>query len=168
MANVTEVVCLQTLHFRDNELTFEFVDAIRDVLLDLPLRCIDLRGNDGISDAIVEKLRREIGPGELLTGRSDPSQTEKEPKKKSEKERRTRIRQLEDENKTMRTVIGYLREGEHVLDLEPGLTIVGPRAADLVRHIQRLDELLRSCSDGPAGFLDSSSQDKKPRAAPKS
>jgi hypothetical protein len=64
---VTDVVCLQTLDFRDNEFTFEFINVIRDALFDLQLSCMDLRGNDGISDAIVASLRTMIGPQNLLT-----------------------------------------------------------------------------------------------------
>jgi hypothetical protein len=153
-------VCLCALDFRDNEFTFEFVAAVQWALRDLPLERLDLRGNAGVSDAVVAALRRDVGADRILTGRAGPLPGARAaprrpadgPRRQTREERLERIRDLAQENDALRRLAAFLREGSNVVELEPGLTIVGERAGDFVQQIRRLDGLMGASPGAPPGF----------------
>jgi hypothetical protein len=163
---VTEIICLQELDFQENEFTFEFIETMKWVLHDLPLKMLDLRGNAGISDAIVSGLRKDLGRSKIVTGRSEPIESERSlskansVKKDTRDERQGRICDLEEENEALRRFAGFLKDGNSVIELEPGLTIVGPRGIEFVDQIKRLDELMVECDDTREGFADSQTPSK--------
>ena len=174
-ANRREVVCLKALDLRDNEFTFQFIEAITDPVQDLPLDYIDLRGNAGVSGSVVQKLLRTLKRQRKATEiRTGPSKIIKAAKPKAKQAKgspaaagvrktasrlsavkTSRVQQLEEENEMLRDLIAQLRSGQNIVELEPGLKIVGPRASELVDHIRKLDDMLTSYSSGPTNFLSS-------------
>ena len=168
------ILCISSLDLRDNEFTFQFIDEIHDPLIDLAImKELDLRGNAGISSTIVADLVNRAPNTTILTGPSKQIKMPKPPPKlyrsSSSKsslstvfpvesprvQKENRIQELEMENERLRTLIEYLQDGTNIVQLEPGLNIVGPRAQELVEHINKLDELLVQSHDGPSVFLSS-------------
>ncbi|OHT16118.1 hypothetical protein TRFO_13444 [Tritrichomonas foetus] len=175
----TPVLCLSNLDLQDNEFTFQYIESIQDPLIDLRIvKVLDLRGNAGISSTVVSNLVKSIPDTTVLTGPSKPIKSPKPQPKlfksptysksslsisspngspqspKSLKEQR--LQALETENERLKLLIECLQTGNNVVQLEPGLNIVGPRAAELVDHIVKLDDLLARAQDGPPSFLSSS------------
>lgn len=176
-ANRREVVCLKALDLRDNEFTFKFVEDITDPVLDLPLSYIDFRGNAGVSSSVVQSLLKRLkkqrrttevrtGPSKIIKAAKPKIKPVKGSPANASVRRATsrlstatakvpRVQQLEEENEMLRDLIAQLRSRENIVELEPGLKIVGPRAAELVEHIRKLDDMLTSYSSGPPNFLSS-------------
>lgn len=152
------------------------------------IEVIDLRGNAGITSTVVAKLIPQIPNTTVLTGPSKPIKAQKPPSKifksisslSNTKSKRSlsgtkdstgrgspsrcspktekRVKELEIENERLRTLIEYLKSNSNIVELEPGLNIIGPRAGEFVEHVVRLDQLLVTAQDGPPCFLSSSSK----------
>jgi hypothetical protein len=166
-----EIVCLTTLDLRDNEFTFHFIEEVQYAIIDLPLKTIDFRGNAGISADVVSwvsrRLRETETNTEIRTGGSKPVKPVKTrvsvkasarppplaATKTSKKSRDVRIQDLEKENGDLRRLISQLQSGENIVELEPGLEIVGPKATDFVEHIRKLEEMLPAQIGSPPQFL---------------
>jgi hypothetical protein len=143
------LVCLQYLDLRDNDLTSRTICEIGDSLLDLPLKVFDLRGNPAISENVVARLGREIPSTTIRTGPSLAIKHGKPRKKpytskvgqKSQSSEKEIIRkkgaQRNDE-------VAQTKESEEVVELEPGLAIVGARARELAEYLGQLDRLMQS------------------------
>ncbi|KAK8894734.1 hypothetical protein M9Y10_023171 [Tritrichomonas musculus] len=177
------ILCLTNLDLRDNEFTFEYIDIISDPLIDLRIiKVLDLRGNAGITNTVISKLVTDIPDTAILTGPSKPIKSPKPPPKifrsisqmsraksttndiprmvpsgEAKTKMDMRIHDLEVENERLSLLIEYLQNGTKVIELEPGLKIIGPRADIFAEHIVKLDELLSKSQDAPQPFLSSSS-----------
>jgi hypothetical protein len=118
------IVCLSVFDFRNNQLTDEFVEGIKEIVEDSPVRQFDLRGNPAIS------ADSPPGPKFLVGEEEGPQLYTPE-----------REAQLEDENQRLRKDLKELTQGKDVAILRPDLYAIGDRAAELVRHIEALDTL---------------------------
>jgi hypothetical protein len=161
----SEIVCLQFLDLRDNDLTYVAIREIADSLIDLPLRLLDFRGNPGISATVVTRLAREMPDVRIRTG---PSAGVKIPKKirpfrktKKPKGEKIKKRELRKDNRQLRTLVKQLEQGAPMVELEPDLAIVGPRAKELARHLLDLDRILQRSTSGLRSFF----FDKPPQGA---
>ncbi|EAY17072.1 hypothetical protein TVAG_297510 [Trichomonas vaginalis G3] len=160
-------VCLQSLDLRNNEFTYQFINIIEDALLDVPLKLLDLRGNNGLTQTMVKKMQSKVPQTKILCGicpdvkfekpKEEPPQQEPQRRSSSRASNKfKRIHDLEEENQRLRALIEELQIGVNVANLEPGLMIVGPRAKDLVTEITKLDNLLGTLEGiSPAPFLQS-------------
>jgi hypothetical protein len=177
-----ELVCLHTLDLRDNEFTYQFIDEIQDVILDLPVTVVDFRGNAGISESVLAKLVRKLREsGRNTEIRFGPSKLIKQVKPRTivssasrppalmplipavKKTREARIQELEEENAILKNLIKQLNDGDNVVELEPGLTIVGAKAAEFVEHINRLDAMLPEYAAAAAPFAAKKGDPRRPK-----
>lgn len=153
----TPLICLQTLDLRDNDFTYVLVREIFDVMLDLPLKILDFRGNPGISSTVVAELAREKPETTIRTGLSKPVKESKPAKKHyrskiaqqfltsttgSRPTRSSSARGLRRENLRLRNLVNTLENGGEIVEVEPDLAIVGPKARELARHLAELDQML--------------------------
>lgn len=182
------VLCLTNLDLRDNEFTFEYIDIIKYPLIDLRvIKVLDLRGNAGISNTVVEDLEKEIPNTKIITGPSKPIKSPKPPSKiyrsvsqfsktktspseipktdifdeTPKTKMDLKIQELEVENERLKQLIEYLQNNANIVQLEPGLKIIGPRAGVFVDHIVQLDKLLAKSQDAPEPFLSSTLKEEQ-------
>ena len=176
------LVCLQTLDLRDNDFTYVLIREIFDALLDLPLKVLDFRGNPGISATIVANLAREKPQTIIRTGLSKPVKESKPAKKPymskigrkvlastadSKPTRSTAAKGLRRENIRLKNLVNTLENGGEIVELEPDLAIVGPRANELAHHLAELDRMLAQMKSGRPSFLHELPKKKKLRVKPK-
>jgi hypothetical protein len=140
------MVCLQCLDLRDNDFTSVTICAIGDSLLDLPLKLLDLRGNAGITGSVVASLAREMSSTTIRTGPSQPIKHGKRAKKpyasKIGQAARSNENRIVPKDDRKRTAIADCANREDVVEIEPGLTIVGSRARELAEYLAQLDRLM--------------------------
>ena len=166
------IVCMQIIDLRDNDLTYVFIREVSDSLLDLPLKILDLRGNPGITAAQVTPLAQEMPEATIRTGLSKPIKGSK-PKKKpysskigkstepsstagsKGKKRASSVKALKRENVRLRNLVDDLESGGNIVELEPDLAIVGPRARELANHLIALDKMLEKMNMGTSFLRDS-------------
>ena len=170
----TSVVCLQRFDLRDNLFTSQFIDDVKDALYFENFSLIDLRGNFGISEAIILPVRKEIQqlnkkaptkinikilvglsalPKESKLMERKIASSKKHPQKTANSEPLSKIKLLEEENRQLKYVIDCLQNHTNIETLEPGLDIVGSQAPQLVSHIRTLDNFLITSTNGPQPFL---------------
>jgi hypothetical protein len=142
------IVCLQCLDLRDNFLTSKTICAIGDALLDLPLKLFDLRGNLEISASVVVNLAREMADTTIRTG---PSKRIKQ-SKVTRKPYKSKIGERANGAET-KMAAGSEAKGNEVIELEPGLSVVGPRARELVEYLAQLDRILQKGKLGVPSFF---------------
>lgn len=162
------LVCLQTLDLRDNDFTYAFIREIFDPVLDLPLKILDFRGNPGISGTIVAELANQMPGTAIRTGLSKPIKESKPAKKpykskigrklmsstsESRQTRSASSRTLRKENARLHNLVNTLENGGDIVELEPDLAIVGPRAQELAHHLIELDKMLEQLQIGRPSFL---------------
>ena len=172
------LVCLQTLDLRDNDFTYAFIREIFDPILDLPLKTLDFRGNPGISGSVVAALSTQMPGTAIRTGLSKPIKESKPPKKpyKSKIGRKlmsstadSRVtksassKSLRTENARLKNLVNTLEHGGDVVEIEPDLAIVGPRAQELAHHLIELDKMLEQLQIGRPSFLRDPPRKKKPK-----
>lgn len=154
-------ICLTKIDLRDNEFSYNLIRIIHDDILDLRPSLLDLRGNIAITESVISYLQREIPYTEIKTGVSPPERTKKSLKKVQSKPKRvqTKKKKLENENKKLRGLVDTLKRGNEIIEIEPDLAIVGPRANELAEHIKQLDAILSSWEQGPKPFFDAGNND---------
>lgn len=157
-------ICLTKIDLRDNEFSYNLIRIIHDDILDLPLTVFDLRGNIGITDTVICHLQKEIEEArkgqidipitEIKTGVTPPVKKKKSVKKGKKKTNQSKKKRLEDENERLRGLVDTIKRGSEMVEIEPDLAIVGPRANELAEHIRQLDAILSSMNKGPKPFFD--------------
>jgi hypothetical protein len=166
------VVCLQHLDLRDNDFTFITIREVFDSLLDLPLRTLDFRGNPGISAGLVATLAHEIPGTTIRTGISKPIKGPKpKPKLYASKSRPHSVAQdterphLRKDNIRLRKLVDHLEKGGEIVEIEPDLAIVGPRARELADYLVQLDEIFKQRNLAPRLLADD--REVRPPPGPK-
>lgn len=124
-------VCLSLLDFSDNNLTDHFVRLVQESVEHSPIVSLDLTGN--------KNIRVET----ILTSKILVRNTEMEGKE-TITSLSFREKVLSDENKRLRKTVEALVQGRNVTALRSDLYAIGPRANELARHIEVLDQL---CED---------------------
>jgi hypothetical protein len=156
----SETVCIQVLDLRDNDLTYLAIREFGDALLDLPLKLLDLRGNPGISSAVVTRLAHDMPGTTIRTGLSRSIKVARRvrmfvQRKPVVKHSKVEKKKLRKDNDRLRTLVRQLESGAPVVELEPNLTIVGPRAKELARHLAELDQIMQEGGMPIASFFGS-------------
>lgn len=150
------LICLTKIDLRDNEFSYILIKTIHDDILDLPLSVLDLRGNIGITDTVICHLQEEIPYAEIKTGVTPPVKKKKNAakRKKKTKKLQSKKKRLEDENERLRGLVDTLNRGPEIVEIEPDLKIVGPRASELAEHIMQLDAIISSIDKGSRPFFE--------------
>ena len=184
---MSSIVCLQKIDLRDNLFTSKFIDDVKDALYFEHFSIFDIRGNFGISEAIIAPVRKEIQklnkkapkkinikilvglsalPKESKLMEKKVASLKKHPQKTTNSEPLSKIKLLEEENRQLKYVIDCLQNHTNIETLEPGLDIVGTQAQQLVSHIRTLDNFLVTSNKGPQPFLNESKVLKRNRPEP--
>lgn len=167
------LVCMQLIDLRDNDLTYVFIREVYDSLLDLPLKVFDLRGNPGITGTLVTSLIKDMPDTKIRTGLSKPIKGSKPAKKPysskigrttasaassttSARKRASSVKTLKRENVRLKNLVGDLESGDNIVEIEPDLAIVGPRARELANHLIALDQMIEKMHLGPSFLHDTS------------
>jgi len=164
-AKGSNIVCLNSLDFRDNEFTYKFIEEVKDSLIDIPLKKLDLRGNNGITALTVHKLLPAIPNTNILTGIQVPPKSHVSIKSTMNRTSSSHsspipvkssieiINSLEKENEVISRLIEQIQSKDPKYQLEKGLLILGEKAESFIEEIKRIDSLLIKSTNGPPPFL---------------